>query len=109
MSRNAARREAEAVGDDGFMRFGPTAVKVEHKDDEWCHVCGARDSDRFVEFWIPENAEHSRRRGAKGSVRRPRAYVRICRQCVADVHDDLTGRGHMETCPAFGLPPDRPF
>lgn len=57
----------------------PISTKI---GNDWCHLCGVRGEMAFVEFRVPENAEHSLADGARG-------YFRFCNCCVAAFRDKL--------------------
>lgn len=61
------------------MRITKLCAKHDH---DWCHRCGERHLMMFVEFTIPDNAEHSTADAKRG-------YFRICEMCVADFNRAL--------------------
>lgn len=55
-------------------------VSLQH---DWCHLCGHREEQFFIEFSVPENAEHSVKDGYRG-------YFRFCDTCVGYLQQTLS-------------------
>lgn len=66
-----------------MKNIGPSFLKVERKEFEWCHVCGQRYTGNWAELWISENAEH-------GIPATPRDhYVRFCGDCSRQIAESV--------------------
>jgi hypothetical protein len=66
-------------------------MQKKHEYNDWCHICGGR-SNRNVEIWYPENAEHSRMdRPSRGGDTQ---FLRICASCGEDIR--RVGVGEIE-------------
>lgn len=66
-----------------MKNVGPSFLKVERKEFEWCHVCGQRYSGNWAELWISENAEHGHE-----ATRRSK-YVRLCGDCARQISESV--------------------
>ena len=71
-----------------MKNIGPSFLKVEEKEFEWCHICGERRNGHWAELWISKNAEHGHEADRRSN------YVRICAECVKRVAESVAA-GHV--------------
>jgi hypothetical protein len=62
-----------------MKNIGPSFLKVERKEFEWCHVCGQRYTGNWAELWISKNAEHGHEATTRSN------YVRFCGDCARQI------------------------
>ena len=86
-----------------MKNIGPSFLKVEEKNFEWCHVCGQRYSGNWAELWISKNAEH-------GHEATPRSnYVRFCGDCARQIAKSVRAGEFVEITRQSTTPPKSAF
>lgn len=66
-----------------MKNIGPSFLKVERKEFEWCHLCGQRYTGNWAELWISKNAEHGHEATPSSQ------YVRFCGDCSRQIAESV--------------------